>query len=405
MVLAFSDCFAFHIRLIATLISRKAKPLMSSAAQNEDTGKVPVRLIGTGAEIWAMTSAERLRRMCARLGLTDFAPWDGTVPEASTCLLISADHAYAQILLADLLRQVGTVLTLGGRPVAAQVTAERVADAAADIAGGTLTRTADLAHRTPEALSSAYDETLRKREVPYVMPLTPETVRAVEQRTFDGSYKGVTDFVTLYCWPKPAIAVVRWCAATGITPNMVTFVSLLLVLAAMWLFWHGFFISGLVAAWLMTFLDTVDGKLARVTVTSTKFGNVFDHGIDLVHPPFWYWAWVVGVMATAQNPPDLTVAFWVTVIGYVVQRLQEGIFIKAFNMEMHIWRRFDSLYRLVVARRNPNLALLTIFALFGLPGEGLIAVAIWTAVSLIVHSLQIAQALRAPRPLQSWLDH
>jgi len=377
---------------------------MPTSAPATTTTNPPVRLVGEGTPIWGMTSAERLVRMCARAGLDDVAAWDGIAPVNDSCLVISADHVYAQVLLGDLARQVGTVLTSQGRPVAAYVAADRAADVAQDIADGVLSRAKDLAQVEPEALSTAYDEKLRKRELPYVMPLTLETVRAVEQRTFAGSYKGVTDFVTLYCWPKPAIAVVRWCARMRITPNMVTSLSLVLVLAAMWLFWNGFFITGLISAWLMTFLDTVDGKLARVTVTSTKFGNVFDHGIDLIHPPFWYWAWVVGVVATVDTPPDLTWAFWITVVGYVLQRVQEGIFIKAFNMEMHIWRRFDSLYRLVVARRNPNLALLTVFALVGLPAEGLIAVALWTAVSLVLHSVQIAQAAKAAKPLTSWLD-
>ena len=404
-MIAFCDCFGSYIRLTATLILRKVKPPMVTTAQNWAKTCVPVRLVGQGTSVWGMTSAERLARMSARIGITDVSAWDSSAPESDTCFVISADHVYAQVLLADLAQQIGTILTTDGRPVAAHVLADRAADVAQDIADGQLSRATDLTTCEPPELSSAYDEKLRKREVPYVMPLTSDTERAVEQRTFDGSYKGVTDFVTLYCWPKPAIAVVRWCASAGITPNMVTSLSLVLVLAAMWLFWNGFFITGIIAAWLMTFLDTVDGKLARVTVTSTKFGNVFDHGIDLIHPPFWYWAWVVGVMATVDNPPDLTVAFWVTVVGYVVQRLQEGIFIKAFNMEMHIWRRFDSLYRLVVARRNPNLALLTVFALVGYPAEGLIAVAVWTAVSLVVHSLQISQALRASKPLKSWLEH
>ena len=47
----------------------------------------------------------------------------------------------------------------------------------------------------------------------------------------------------------------------------------------------------------MTFLDTVDGKLARVTLRSSPFGNVYDHSIDLIHPPFWWWAWIVGLPA------------------------------------------------------------------------------------------------------------
>lgn len=378
--------------------------MATTASAREQAADISVRLIGAGQEIWSLTAPERLGRMFARIGLDDLSAWDGTPPASGTCLVISADHVFAQVLLADLKAQPGMVLISAGRPVAAHVAADRAADAAADIAAGRLERAADLAVATPEELSSAYDERLRKREIPYVMELTPETVRAAEKRTFSGSYKGVTDFVTLYLWPRPAITVVRWCAGKGITPNMVTALSLVLVLAATWLFWHGWFLTGIAAAWLMCFLDTVDGKLARVTVTSTKFGNVFDHGIDLIHPPFWYWAWAVGVAATVPDAPDLTLALWVTVIGYVVQRLQEGFFIRRFGIEMHIWRRFDSLYRLVVARRNPNLALLTLFALAGRPGEGLIAVAIWTAVSLAVHSLQIAQALRAPQPLHSWLN-
>ena len=75
-----------------------------------------------------------------------------------------------------------------------------------------------------------------------------------------GPTKGVTDFVTLYFWPKPAIAVVRCFAGLLITPNMVTLVSLIFVLMTIWLFWNGFFIFGIFTAWIMTFLDTVDGK-------------------------------------------------------------------------------------------------------------------------------------------------
>ncbi|MFN2427963.1 MAG: CDP-alcohol phosphatidyltransferase family protein, partial [Candidatus Binatia bacterium] len=76
---------------------------------------------------------------------------------------------------------------------------------------------------------------------------------------------------------------------------MVTLLSLGFVLLAMWLFSIGWFGPGLIAAWIMTFLDTVDGKLARVTVTSTTFGNFFDHGIDIVGPPVWYVAWAYGL--------------------------------------------------------------------------------------------------------------
>jgi phosphatidylglycerophosphate synthase len=216
---------------------------------------------------------------------------------------------------------------------------------------------------------------------------------------FGASYKGATDFVTKWLWPEPAFHATRACAALGLTPNQVTAASGLLMLAAMALFWTGQFGLGLAAAWGMTFLDTVDGKLARVTVTSSTWGNVFDHGIDMVHPPFWYWAWWVGLQAGAQEPAalggvvSLQAAFWIIVVGYVLGRLQEGAFIALFKFEMHVWQPFDFWFRAITARRNPNLAILTVGTALGAPADGFVAVALWTIVGLIVHTVRLFQAI------------
>ena len=53
----------------------------------------------------------------------------------------------------------------------------------------------------------------------------------------------------------------------------------------------------------MTFLDTVDGKLARVTVNSSYFGHLFDHAIDLISPPFWYLIWGLGLESWQPGIP------------------------------------------------------------------------------------------------------
>ena len=156
----------------------------------------------------------------------------------------------------------------------------------------------------------------------------------------------------------------------------------------------------------MTFLDTVDGKLARVTLTSSKIGNVLDHGIDLIHPPFWYWAWWRGVAAIAPSA-GLDAAMWIVVVGYVVGRLLEGVFLALFKFEIHAWRPADSLFRQVTARRNPNLILLTASVLAGRPDAGLLAVAVWTILSTIFHVVRIAQgvaARAAGHPPVSWLE-
>jgi phosphatidylglycerophosphate synthase len=225
---------------------------------------------------------------------------------------------------------------------------------------------------------------------------------------FMGTYKGATDFVTKWLWPRPAFYVTQLCAKFGITPNQVTSLSLVLVFAAFYWFYAGNWLPGLISAWIMTFLDTVDGKLARITLNSSKFGNVYDHSIDLIHPPFWYAAWGIGVMAGAYSMDQgaFVLTMSVIVAGYIIQRIVEGISIAFFKIEIHIWRPADTFFRQITARRNPNLVLLTIGAAAGRPDWGLIAVAVWTAVSLGVHLLQIAQAatvMRRDGNLVSWM--
>jgi len=355
--------------------------------------------------LWGMTSAERLSRIYRRLGLREAAS-DAVLLD--DVVVVDAGWVFDESLIKALAGRPGVALTdETGRIVALHATPAQAVAAVARINAGedpadavpTLTRLTAL------ELGSAYNSALRKKEPPVLERLTPETRVAVEKRLFQGSYKGVTDLVTKYVWPTPARIVTRWCALARMTPNQVTLIGFIMVLAALYLFWKGQFGWGLVCAWIMTFLDTVDGKLARVTLTSSKWGNVFDHGIDLVHPPFWWWAWYVGVGAVGLTMPHGGLALAVIVGGYVFQRVEEGIFLALFKVEMHAWRPFDSFFRLITARRNPNLIMLTLALLAGRPDIGFLAVAIWTAICLVVHAVQILQGLMVPKgSVVSWLS-
>jgi hypothetical protein len=360
---------------------------------------------GGSARIWGMTGGQRLTRIYRRLGLQDVAAADlGSRPPGGV-VLARADYAYDESLIAALARRPGALLVSPeGAPLAAHVdAADAVATAEALLGGGAASETlSGLQSLDPAAL--AYNEALRKREPPVLEPLSDATVRRVEARLFQGSYKGVTDIVTKRVWPIPARIVTRWCALAGITPNQVTLAGLVLVFAAMARFWTGWFGGGLACAWVMTFLDTVDGKLARVTLTSSRLGNVLDHGIDLIHPPFWWWAWWVGVQAGPHPLPDADLQLAVVVAGYVAQRILEGLFIKSFGFHMHAWRPFDGWFREITARRNPNLILLTGCALVGRPDVGFAAMALWTAISFLVHLAQLLQAHALGRArVTSWL--
>jgi phosphatidylglycerophosphate synthase len=379
------------------------------AAQGADDTAPKARcgsIVGdSDVRLWGMSAAERLRRTFQRAGVDPDAT--ATAPDELE-LIVDGEWVFDESLIKALAVRPGTALVSNdGQVVALNVRAADMAVTEAWVDGGADAAAvpAGLAIVDADTLVPPYNVTLRKREPAMLVRLTAETAPAVEQRMFDGSYKGVTDFVTKHLWPTPAMWVTRQCARAKITPNQVTTLSAVLTVAAFVLFWRGEFGWGLACAWGMTFLDTVDGKLARVTLTSSKWGNVFDHGIDLVHPPFWYWAWIGGVQAslTPMNQPGLVLA--IVVIGYVAQRAQEGWFLARHRLEIHIWRRFDSFFRLITARRNPNLAILTLLAAAGRPDIGMELVAVWTVLSFAVHGVQIVQAelARKQGPITSWM--
>ncbi|HVJ71023.1 MAG TPA: CDP-alcohol phosphatidyltransferase family protein, partial [Sphingomicrobium sp.] len=249
-----------------------AKPLFVTVGHN------PARAFG-------MDAAERARALAIKAGAE---PAGGAKPGRTT-IYADLNWTWDPEWLVTLVQTPGAVLTKDGHPVLAHVPAD--GDPApvisAMLAGGPyegrmLDRldadTAELSYRK-----------LRKRDRPFVMQLNPANVEAAERAAYDASYKGVTDILTLYLWRRLAFHLTRYAAQAGMTPNMVTGIGAVLCVAAFFLFWNAWYWSGVLAGFGFMVLDTVDGKLARCTGQSSKWGNIFDHGVDLVHPPFWWW--------------------------------------------------------------------------------------------------------------------
>jgi phosphatidylglycerophosphate synthase len=349
--------------------------------------------------LWGLSAEERLRRIAAaqKLDLRE----DGE-------LLVNLGFAFDPGWLRLVAQSPGLVVTREGIPVLAHALdgQREVIARAMEQNSSNLDGTAEkLAWETAEGLEN---EELRKKERPFMDRLAPENVRSLERASYLGAYKGVTDLLTKYLWPEWALVLTRWAARLGMSPNQVSLIGAGLCLLATWLFYQGHYWPGLAAGLAFMVLDTVDGKLARCTITSSKIGEVIDHGIDLVHPPFWWWAWGVGLHAWGR--PLAQDVFWSTLAvivgGYVVQRLIEGAFIVRFGMHIHVWRRFDSQFRLITARRNPNMVILLAALIAGRPDWGLVALAAWTLISLLVHMVQLVQAVAARaagRPVESWL--
>jgi len=350
--------------------------------------------------LWGLTPRKRLEKMLSAMDGVELADGATVTAGGTEILLLRADYVFDQRVLSGLVKADNVLLR---DPEDGNVVAIRIRlDAASDVQP----QIADFSHQglepvTPSSVASGLQSKLRKFDAPWIARVSAHNSRQLEDALYSAAYKGVTDLVTKWVWPAPARAVTRFCARNGIRPNHVTSLSYVLTLLAGVLFWQGHYGLGLICAWLMTFLDTVDGKLARVTLNSSQFGNLFDHLLDLIHPPFWYLAWGVGL---AVDVPDIV--YWLIFIGYIGGRLCEGAFKTAAPFSMFIWQPFDSVNRLITARRNPNLIILTLTWLLGAPYAGLVLVMLWTLVSTLVLGWRVLKARKASRSaeLTPWLS-
>lgn len=364
-------------------------------------------------KIWGLTPRERCEKVL--IGRAEATEDLSRIHPSDHVLILRADYLFEDRLLKYLATTPDALLLVrqGHQkvPVATHMPGSMAQSAVAIMESGRNPgRISGITIHSLETISVSFHQKLRKFQPPFVLPVTEQNALQIEKKLFNWSYKGVTDLVTKWVWPVPARCVVRQCVRFNIQPNQVTFVSFLLVLLAGWFFAEGRFGYGLLAGWIMTFLDTVDGKLARVTVTSSKFGHYFDHLIDLFHPPIWYILWGMGLERTNLFHLDISLPaiYWVIMIGYIAGRLAEGSFLWFIaRFEIFCWRPVDSFFRLITARRNPCMILLTLFYFAGRPDLGLLAVAFWTAVATLFLLARIGQAfyLKSRKgALKSWLQ-
>lgn len=360
--------------------------------------------------LWGLSGRERLQRTAASLKQTRLADNPADIPADAPALLLRADHLFDARIIAAMtnLQEEIVLYSQSGVPVALRTTGKNVPALLAALHSTNISPISGIKQCTLKDLQMGIQQNLKKKEPPYLLPISAANRKALEWELFAGSYKGVTDLVTKWLWPIPALWATRLCVHWKITPNQVTLLSLVLAVLAGVAFWYGYHASGLIMGWLMTFLDTVDGKLARVTLTSSRLGDVMDHGLDIIHPPLWYLAWGIGLATTATPLVNLELYAWLMFAGYVGGRICEGLFeFWLAPFVMFIWQRIDSFNRLITARRNPNLILLTVSWLAERPDIGFLLVVGWHVISTLFLAWRVIAAWQAQRqqgPLTSWME-
>ena len=219
-----------------------------------------------------------------------------------------------------------------------------------------------------------------------------------ERFLFWSNYKGSTDFFTKYVYPPLVWRAVRPLARWRVHPNVVSLFNVCITFLAVPLFAQGYWVTAFTLAYTMSVLDSVDGKLARLTFSASKLGDILDHGLDIIHPPLWYFAWAWALRAGAMDAPVMQLAVWMAVF-YVSDRIVVGLFRARLGRSIHGCTPFDEHMRTFISRRNINLPVFMLGLLTGVPVQTFAVIVGWQAISLGFHTARLVQFWnRKPQP-------
>ncbi len=188
--------------------------------------------------------------------------------------------------------------------------------------------------------------------------------------------------------------LIRRLAPTAITANQVTLATTVLGFVVAALYFTGWLRVGVLLAIFVEVLDGVDGKLARITRTTSKAGE-YEHILDFFYENSWWlalgfflrnaskFAWLAAILMVAFDLIDNIV--------YAIADVRWGRSVDNASL-------FLSRFRLVAGRRNIYSWLFLPGFFLGAPTISFYFAVAWAGVTAAIHAAWcIAEALRSTR--------
>jgi phosphatidylglycerophosphate synthase len=218
--------------------------------------------------------------------------------------------------------------------------------------------------------------------------------RMAERIILDSAQNGTLDFPAYVHAPIETAIVSRLCR-TRITPNQITIAGFVIGCGATTAFVLGRVGLGLVAALIFGVVDGLDGKLSRVKVETTKRGE-WEHHVDTFVENSW-WAAIAFHLWQAGQLPSAFYFLALLIGSHVLDGFGKRRAHRATGRRLDDVAPFDRAFRLIAARRNVYIWILTFgFLLNALP-QTYVFICGWAALTAVVHLLRSAWICNASR--------
>ena len=383
-----------------TLLERQLRTLLEAGL---DPAEIYVQLAAETTNLPSLLPAPLVRQLPLQWGHVSrtLVEYRTSLPPDDPLLVLEADAVIDSRLLRHLAELSGSWITRG--EMGAEQTAIVRLEGDVPLPDSIRAASYPLSDLAQKVLQHGSVQELRLTDVPsYIRKLRrdlpvylfriadPASRDRAERFLFWSNYKGSTDFFTKYVYPPLVWQAVRPLARWRIHPNVVSLFNIGITVLAVPLFAQGYWVTAFTLAYTMSVLDSVDGKLARLTFSASKLGNILDHGLDIIHPPVWYFAWAWALGAGDIAAPVMQLAVWMAVF-YTLDRIVAGLFSARVGQSIHGCTPFDERLRTYISRRNINVPFFMVGLLLGFPVAAFVVVVVWQVVSLGLHALRLVQ--------------
>ncbi len=225
-----------------------------------------------------------------------------------------------------------------------------------------LTEESSIEKKSTQSMN-AYLRFLRKTVTPVLRRISEkEDLRAIENDLFAKTYKGGLELIGTYGYRIPVRGLTKLCARAGITPNQITGVATVCRFGAIPFLAIGWLWTGLLLAAIFIILDSLDGKLARLTWRLSVIADKVDHWGVLPSRIGYYAAMAYHFSGEDwQSMPVYTGTILIAVT--LIDDINWSIAKKHFKRSLYDLTELDARVHLFTIRRNDIFLLLIGLAL------------------------------------------
>jgi len=234
----------------------------------------------------------------------------------------------------------------------------------------------------------SYYRRLRSYQPVYWLKVTRDSdVEKATQYLKASVHKGTNDLIAKFIHPPFEFALTKLICNTGIQPNHVTLFNIVLAFSAIPFFYTGRFSVALLMALTKGITDGVDGKLARLTLRTSNFGDKLDHISDTIYLNCYYIAMALYFSKGDMSAFPFLALSWV-IPTYFLDRVVRWFFMQRHHETVQDYRQVDVYFRLVQSNRNISMWTFLLCYLIGHPLWGYYGIIFWTPSNFIYYGIR-----------------